>query len=299
MLAVKILRRIYAYFLIIKKSLYNSLLKSIANIYQLLINKSYSPLFVDNLSTNRKTLASVGNFIEENSYEASKDLYGLPRNKIKYINKKINNYPTYTDLLTFFPKALNLKKVNYVEIGVSVLKNFYQISNSLELATLYAFDINDINPSVSKNFEFTNKDENTLSFKYKSNDIFYFKGDVFKNEDLINFSKLVGKANIIFSDANHSPEGVLAEFDFLISNILDKSFLIYYDDLNKNIENTFKNIVKDLSINNPKITAVSFLINGWLGQNEKMHRNGFITNTNFIEILQFNRVNLLDMKVIK
>jgi len=299
MLVVKIVKRTYAYFLIGKKSLFNFLLMSIANIYQLLINKSYSPLFVDNLLTNRKTLESVDNFIEENSYEASNDLYGLPRNKIKHINKKINNYPTYTDLLTFFPKALNLKKVNYVEIGVSVLKNFYQISNSVELATLYAFDINDINPSVSKKFEFINKDQNTVSFKYKSNEIYYFKGDVFKNEDLINFSKLVGKANIIFSDANHSPEGVIAEFDFLIKNILDTSFIIYYDDLNKNIENAFENIVKDLSGKYPKIKAVSFLINGWLGQNEKMHRNGFITNTDFIEILKSNRVNLLDMKVIK
>lgn len=299
MLVVKIVKRIYAYFLIGKKSLFNFLLTSISNIYQLLINKSYSPLFVDNLLTNRKTLESVDNFIEENSYEASNDLYGLPRNKIKHINKKINNYPTYTDLLTFFPKALNLKKVNYVEIGVSVLKNFYQISNSVEMATLYAFDINDINPSVSKKFEFINKDQNTLSFKYKSNEIYYFKGDVFKNEDLINFSKLVGKANIIFSDANHSPEGVIAEFDFLIKNILDTSFIIYYDDLNKNIENAFENIVKNLSGKYPKIKAVSFLINGWLGQNEKMHRNGFITNTDFIEILESNRVNLLDMKVIK
>lgn len=298
MLVVKIVKRIYAYFLIGKKSLFNFLLMSIANIYQLLINKSYSPLFVDNLLTNRKTLESVDNFIEENSYEASNDLYGLPRNKIKHINKKINNYPTYTDLLTFFPKALNLKKVNYVEIGVSVLKNFYQISNSVELSSLYAFDINDINHSISKKFEFTKKNQNTLSFKYKSNKIYYFKGDVFKNEDLKNFSKLVGKANIIFSDANHSPEGVLAEFDFLIKNILDTSFIIYYDDLNKNIENAFDNIVKDLSGKYPKITAVSFLINGWLGQNEKMHRNGFITNTNFIEILESNRVNLLGMKVI-
>lgn len=299
MLVVKIVKRTYAYFLIGKKSLFNFLLMSIANIYQLLTNKSYSPLFVDNLLTNRKTLESVDNFIEEKSYEASNDLYGLPRNKIKHINKKINNYPTYTDLLTFFPKALNLKKVKYVEIGVSVLKNFYQISNSVELATLYAFDINDINPSVSKKFELINKDQNTVSFKYKSNEIYYFKGDVFKNEDLINFSKLVGKANIIFSDANHSPEGVLAEFDFLIKNILDTSFIIYYDDLNKNIENAFENIVKDLSSKYPKIKAVSFLINGWLGQNEKMHRNGFITNTDFIEILESNRVNLLDMKVIK
>ena len=92
---------------------------------------------------------------------------------------------------------------------------------------------------------------------------------------------------------------MLAEFDFLIKNILDTSFIIYYDDLNKNIENAFENIVKDLSSKYPKIKAVSFLINGWLGQNEKMHRNGFITNTDFIEILESNRVNLLDMKVIK
>ena len=299
MLIGKITRRLYAYFLASKKTLYNFLLKLLSNIYQLLNKKKYSSLFFENLLSNRATLDSVENFIEKKSYESSNDLYGLPRNRIKYINKKINQYPTYTDLLTFFPKALKLKNINYVEIGVSVLKNFYQISNSVELSTLYAFDINDINPSIAKNFKLTNENQNIKSYNYKSNKIHYYKGDVFNHDDLKSFSKLVDKANIIFSDANHSPEGVLSEFDFLIKNILDDNFLIYYDDLNKNIENAFNYIVKDLGSKYPKINVCSFLINGWLGQNEKMHRNGFITNTDYIEILERNNVKLLDMRIVK
>ena len=41
-------------------------------------------------------------------------------------------YPTYTDLLIFTSSYLKSKKINYLEIGASVLKNFMQIDNYIE-----------------------------------------------------------------------------------------------------------------------------------------------------------------------
>ena len=51
------------------------------------------------------------------------------------INKPINNDITYVDLLTFLYSYLGKNKINYLEIGVSVLKTFFQMANFLERGT--------------------------------------------------------------------------------------------------------------------------------------------------------------------
>ena len=77
---------------------------------------------------------------------------GLPKRVFHLINTPKNNDITYVDLLTFLYSFLNKKKINYLEIGVSVLKTFYQIANFLKNSNLYAYDINYINLIIEKHF---------------------------------------------------------------------------------------------------------------------------------------------------
>ena len=68
------------------------------------------------------------------------------------IDKPLNEQLTYVDLLMYLQPHLKCERLKYVEIGVSVLKTFYQVVSFLENADLYAYDINDINPTIEKKF---------------------------------------------------------------------------------------------------------------------------------------------------
>ena len=56
--------------------------------------------------------------------------------------------------------------------------------------------------------------------------------------DIHERSQIVNKAlffdmkfNIIFSDALHTPEGILSEYENFISEKIDEEFILYFDDL--------------------------------------------------------------------
>ena len=256
---------------------------------------------------NRKTLNSIDNFIDVSDYEKSDDLYGLPKRVFHLINTPINNDITYVDLLTFLYLFLNKKKINYLEIGVSVLKTFYQIANFLKDSNLYAYDINYINPIIEKHFNKTSDykqllQKNVNHYIYNSNNIYYYKGDIFKINQLEHFKNQVldDKIDIIFSDAHHSYKGLISEYNNLINNILNDNFILYYDDLqdhsprNENIDMTdaFFNIAKKIKNNYHNITVALLKINGWLGNHEHTHTNGIITTLNLKEIFSSNNINI-------
>ena len=56
--------------------------------------------------------------------------------------QKIKNYPTYSDLIVYTSSFLENRNINYLEIGVSVLKNFMQVNNQFNNSHLVAYDIN-------------------------------------------------------------------------------------------------------------------------------------------------------------
>ena len=99
------------------------------------------------ISANRETLANIYSFVNDFDYDSSPDSYGLPKRVRHLIDQPIDNQVTYIDLLMLFRGYLNKKDITYIEIGVSVLKTFYQASNFLKDSSLYAFDINKINPT--------------------------------------------------------------------------------------------------------------------------------------------------------
>lgn len=294
----KVFLKIYSLVLKMYKFLLNLILKIVSKIYQkifLILSSTNLDYYV---MKNRTTLKNIDSFVDLDYYQKSPDFYGLPKYILKHIDKELNLYPSYSDFLIFLID--NFKNKNnfiYVEIGVSVLKNFYLISSHLNYSKLYAFDINEVNPAIEKKFKFLSSSDNLSRYKFNSNEINYYKGDVFNSAQLDEFKKIVNKAHIIFSDAHHSYDGLINEYKYLISTMLSDEFLIYYDDLKGNLNKAFLEISKDLS-NKFDIKSYTFLINGWVGNNEKMHKNGIITNLNFEEIIKTNKIHLLNLKSI-
>ena len=242
-------------------------------------------------SLNRKNLSKIKSFLSDTDYKASADNYGLPNSVRHLIDSPIGDSPTYTDLLLFLSQKLNVSKISYLEIGVSVLKNFYQIASFLEKSELYAFDINKPNPPISSLFHCISitEDENKYRYTYNHNDILYYQGDVFKSSDLESLQSLMQTPpNIIFSDAHHSGIGLFSEYIHLISKCLPSDFILYYDDLDNpasGMIDAFHAIFKDLKSSRPNVQGSLLQINGWLGENEHQHLNGIITSLDLRDIL--------------
>ena len=243
---------------------------------------------------NRRFLSSIDNFLTFNEYE--KNDYGIPKHIYQNINREINNRLTYSDLIIYLVQLFQDTRINYLEIGVSVLKNFMQINNQLEDSNLVAYDINNIVNKFSS--DFTQTQRNTVRDFYQSkkgkNNIYYFKGDVLSNQDADNFEKINEfKYDFVMSDAMHTKEGILSEYENIIKGKLNNKFILYYDDLDfPELENAAIQVFKKLQINFENLSFYSFWIYGWVGQHEKMHKNGFITNLPVKEYLDLGEIKL-------
>lgn len=294
MLLKKIFLRIIQYFQSFKKFIIEKILLLFSNLYQIIFLLFFKSGLEKKIETNKKTLKSVNTFIDLNTYSKSNDYYGLPPKILKHIDRPYNKYPTYSDLILYLLDSFS-NSPKYIEIGVSVLKNFYLISSGKTGIELYAYDINQINTTIEKYFLLEDSREKIKKYEHNGNKLAYFQGDVFNTKDLSNFKDLINKVNFIFSDAHHSYEGLMSEYENLIKEILDKEFIIYYDDLSGDLLKAFFEISDKLS-NKNHIYTFTFLINGWVGNHEKMHRNGVITNINLKKNFMRDRIKLLALK---
>lgn len=251
--------------------------------------------FAEIIKKNREYLKTIETFLTSDQFE--KIDYGIPKNLFKYIDYDINNYPTYTDLIIFMSKFLKKQNINYLEIGVSVMKNYLQIANQFNNSLIVGFDNNDLNP----NFEHLFQQENSFlsKSKIKSNDLIYFKGDLLSKKDTKLFKELNTKYDIIFSDALHTKVGVQAEYENIIKNSLSDEFILYFDDLDfPDLFEASKDIYDDLKNEYKELFFYSFDINGWMGEHEKFHTNGFISSLNFKKIFENEKIKLKNFKSI-
>ena len=245
------------------------------------------------IKENRKFLNSIDTFITSKDYE--KNDYGIPGNIFKNIDKPINNKPTYSDLIIFLTGCFNKKNINYLEIGVSVMKNFMQINNHLKEATLVAYDINEIVNTFSRNYKKSNySNKNLFLSELNNNTLYYYQGDVLSLDDTKDFSNTLNlKYDFIMSDAMHTKEGIVSEFKNIIEDKLSDEFILYYDDLDfPELEDAAENNFYQLKKRYENLYFYTFWISGWVGQHEKMHKNGFITNINIEEYLKEEKIKL-------
>lgn len=240
---------------------------------------------------NRQTLLDVSKWLSEEQSINSYFNYGVPDQIKDLLDLGIGDEITYTDLLLYYSRKL--KNINYLELGVSVGKNFLQIASHLNKATLTGFDIENINTPIKDKFQYLDKLEwETFSgslrkensslhrFEFNTNSVNYMAADIW---DENSWSKLEGqKFNIIFSDALHDPKALLWEYEMIKKyNLLDDNYIYMWDDLNNGLEKSFKTIAQDLQKKRKLTSDKVYLIkiNGWLGQNYPMkHDVGIVSN---------------------
>lgn len=244
------------------------------------------------VSLNRTSLSEVPTWLNDDAMAVSCFDYGVPDFIKIELDKKLNNEPTYSDYMLLIAQKY-FSQVSYLEIGVSVGKNFFQIINGLNQFSAVGFDIEDIYPIIEEKLVFKSSsswvgkkdsikktDSSLKNYSYKLNDVSYLSADVW---DENSWKQLSGKQfNIVFSDALHSPEAILFEFEMLVKyNLLSDKFVIIWDDLNGEMQKSFYEIIRKYddkySIKNKYLVKV----NGWVGQFEPKHSVGIITNFEF------------------
>tara|TARA_B110000014_G_C20126874_1_gene601398 strand:+ start:16709 stop:17617 length:909 start_codon:yes stop_codon:yes gene_type:complete len=277
-----------------KRKIYIIATKAVTFIY-----KKKIPLeLLSIMEKNRLFLSGIKEYLPQGEYDAQNNNYGIQNYIYHNLMKEINLFPTYTDILTLLLREFKENNIIYLEIGTSVFKNFQQVENNLENATLYGYDMNKLIPSIKDKYNMTQKiNKDTGKNYYYStgkNDIYYFKNNVLSKDGADIFKTLLDKkVNIIFSDALHSKEGVLSEYENIIKGNLSDNFYYYFDDLNMyDVEEGVNEIYKDIKSTNPNIKYYSFWTYGWIGQYEKLHKMGLITTFDIKTIFKKKNITL-------
>ncbi len=246
------------------------------------------------IESNRKTLRKVTRWIDDNLYRTSVFQYGIP-DRIKHlIDKEVGEMITYSDVILYFSRLLK-QKISYLELGVSVGKNFWQVANFLKDSSLTGFDIEVMNPvlevfltkmdsieweTISGSLK---KGRSSLTlYKYEPNQnmMAYLSGDIL---DENSWRRLSGrKFNLIFSDALHDPKALLFEWEMIERYKLlnEDEFVMIWDDLGGEMTISFIRIwsrIRDrYGPHKPRKLVTQ--CRGWLGVNEPEHIIGIITS---------------------
>lgn len=268
-------------------SIASTKLQIIKVIYFYWINKNKSMTTI--IKRNRQYLKTIDNFLPYDVY--IKNDYGVQKRIYDQLDEDIPEILTYSDLIVYLITRIFEDSVNYLEIGVSVLKNYLQINNGIKNSKLVAFDINEINPRFS----------NIEDMQLNNNILNYYKGSVLDISDTSKFINLYpDKFDFIFSDALHTPQAIRAEYNLIIKKCLSENFILYYDDLDfEGLEDEFFRIKKEIQEDRKTtINCYTFYIYGWIGTKEKLHKNGIITNVDLEKFLSAQDVKLYKFKKI-
>jgi hypothetical protein len=223
--------------------------------------------------TNRQILGSVDRWITADSVASSLWRYGVPeeltlpqkcqgdRTGLSDIEREI----TCSDALVFVGSLLS--NLRYLEIGVSVGKNFLQICNQFRSAEIVGLDVEEINPVLLERLGGgdviwrapAESDVATLSgqtvpkrasltqIRSTEGSISYLSADQFSEET---WRRLAGrKFNLVFSDGVHSADALQAELQFLLKyDLIDRrEFVMLWDDLlGRQMQSAFVDCAKSL-----------------------------------------------------
>ena len=256
----------------------------------------FEPELMNNIIQHNRNLVNKNfEIVNKKIMQESHFGYGIPAqlysNDNFKLNNPINNDITYTDVICYFSNKL--KNIRYLELGVSVGKNIYQLVNYLNESYLVGFDLEEINPLLKEKFNSENVSKEkwekgiflkptgpsyTQNMKYKSNTIDYLASDIY---DESGWEKLRNKQfNLILSDASHTPGAILFEFKMMEKyNVFNKdSFVIFWDDLGGEMTDSFLSIISQMKkkYNVKRSNCYVLELSGWIGQQEFKHQIGII-----------------------
>ncbi len=208
---------------------------------------------------NRTVLSRVKSWISTETLASSFWRYGVPLEWESSHTQELDctGLPdaeaeiTEADILGYL--AGELGNLRYLEIGVSVGKNFIQMCNQTNAEEIVGLDIEEINPALKSCFVHSEllwrstssykaetisgklADKYTslikLGGKEEKPSVYYVSADQFRDDT---WERLAGKKfNMIFSDAIHSPAALRSELEFLLKyDLIDRQkFIMMWDDL--------------------------------------------------------------------
>jgi hypothetical protein len=242
----------------------------------------------DSVLLNRKSLATVPRWLDEEVYQGSIFQYGLPPQIRPFIDDPIDDSPTYSDLIVYLAAALG--KVRYLEFGTSVGKNFFQVAKAVSDSELVAVDIEDINPALERQLAFIDREtwdgaagsmrtrpSSHTVYRLDGNRVEYVAGDLFQSAT---WQRLRGrKFNLVFSDAFHSPEALLMEWENIsrLQLLAEGPFAMIWDDLSsKGMRDAFYQIAGALKRSRAKVAVSLEFYQGWVGKRERLHPIGLV-----------------------
>jgi len=249
-------------------------------------------LLAEIMRKNRMSLAAVPSWISDSDYRASIFQYGLPEYVRPFIDGYIGDETTYSDIIAYFAKQL-ARSVRYLEIGVSVGKNFVQMLHQLDFAEMVGFDIEDINPVLAgflterEHFEWPTivgslrtAPSRLTEYEFAPNKrrVRYIAGDVFDDET---WQRLAGeKFNLVFSDAYHSGDALKREWSRIsrLELIDETAFVMIWDDLDTpEMQAAFGVVTREMTarFSLTKEDVGMTRCRGWLGTREPPHTIGF------------------------
>lgn len=245
------------------------------------------PTGKDIIQRNRECLSAVDRWVEEEHYRASLNFYGCPPRILPLLDLAWDQRPTCSDLIVYL--GHRLAPVRYLEVGVSVGKNFYLAANAWERAELCGFDREAINPRLAALFELEQDEpEAPARYRFRGNRVTYLKGDVF---DDASWARLAGhRFNLIYSDACHQAPALRREFAMVERHTLrDDAFCMVWDDLDRSpdgaLSQAFLEFAARAKANDGKAHAFFLELNGWLGQHEHTHTVGVLNNVGITEAM--------------
>ena len=261
-----------------------------------LVPKEWSnPYFTPNdlagaVRRNRRTLAEISHWFDPASDAASQFGYGVPADSRALLDRPVGSQPTIPDLIVHLADYLG-DRLNYLETGVSVGKNFCQLLRAGKLRTLTGFDIEEIHPNLSTRLTQGGREEwspspgslkrppsslTKFTDHVSGNRVRYLAGDVF---DEACWARLADRPfNFIFSDALHRPEGLMFEWKMIQKyNLLDRDeFVMIWDDLGGYMTLAFDRITEQAASIVGPCLKLSFKMRGWMGTNEYPHEVGIL-----------------------
>jgi len=242
------------------------------------------PALTGIIDRNRSLLGAITTWIDKPALERSPVNYGVMDIHHSMIDQVPDPIMNLTDYLCYF--ASSIRDLSYLEIGVSVGRNLWQVLHTCHGARLTGLDMDILYPVVRSKLQqisvqvgppqiecFRHDDTN--------NAVRVVSGDEF-DENVWNALKGT-KFNLIFSDAMHTPEAILYEWSMLkkLDLIDPNGFTMVWDDLNnQGMRRAFETICQDacarLNIT-PNQCAVIH-VPGWVGRYEPPHGVGVISS---------------------
>lgn len=240
---------------------------------------------------NHRVISSVRSWVSDETLDHSVFRYGIPDEIRRHIDLDTGSGISYTDALVHLARTLE-KPVRYLEIGVSVGKNFLPMTQQVRSGRLVAFDIEEMTPLLRErlapqsrvtwptqagSLKINDSSLTECASSGSSASISYLCGDVF---DEASWARLDGERfNMVFSDAFHSGEALMHEHEMLLKHGLldDDELVMAWDDLGGEMTAAFDEICRRLRRVRRGARSDHFIapFKGWLGDNWGAHEVGF------------------------